>query len=244
MAQPTTGKPPHPLASESVGDATTDMFARWMHETEAIGNDSASGSPSNHRTAVVAACIAGLIVAVTLAIVFWPDELRGLVAPPSASPSDPIAEQAPPVPSESDPAGVADALTPTRASAGLQLTENSALRLNSGAETQLIDGQVDARLILVLAVLLSDHTLTVADFPQAEESVTGLRNAVVITQLDGSDLVSNAQARVDATSLLLTFTPPVAPTQVTMTDDGILALVDGPEPPGLLATPAAASSAP
>ena len=276
MAKPTLGKPPN-RPSEGTADPTTEMFSRWMRETEAIDDDSTGEAPrtvapprgGRHLAGITG--IAGVVVvaAVVAATFLWPNQLQQLMTgssaasraslssqqvPPAAggasstasppadgSPSD-AASALPAAPSEGDPASAADALTPAREYAGQQLTENSALRLSSSAETLLIDGQVDARLILVLALLLSDHTLSIADFPQGDGSVADLRNSVVITELDGADLATNAQARVDATSLLLAFAAPAAPSHVTMTDDGILARFDGPEPPGLLPTPAPSSA--
>ncbi|MEF2976791.1 hypothetical protein [Subtercola sp. YIM 133946] len=159
---------------------------------------------------------------------------QSAAAAPSAAPS---------APADGTPADFVDALTPVRASAGEQLAENPALTLEPHAEELLADGQVDARILLDLGLLLSDHTVTVADFPADDDGVSDPRSQVLITAVDGVELDADAQARVDGTALLLTFSSLTAPTRVTVADEGILAQFDGAEPAGLLPTPAPAPSA-
>jgi hypothetical protein len=227
-----------------------EFAALFTARVRAAAGRAARGAapPRAARRLTGIAAVMAVVVAITVAALLWPNQLQQLVtqsegSSTGASPSR-AASPLPSAPTGDDPADVTDALTPARASAGVQLSENPALRVGPAAEALLVGGRVDARLILVLGLVLSDHTLTIADFPQGDGSVTDLRNSVLITELDGSDLATSAQARVDATSLLLAFTSIAAPTRVTMTSDGVLALFDGLEPPGLLPTPAASSPSP
>jgi hypothetical protein len=74
-----------------------------------------------------------------------------------------------------------------RASVGAQLAENPSLHLAAPAAAELLAGQVDLRLIFLLAQLGPKIPLTIADFPSVPGEYAGgtaLRR-ILITQVDG-----------------------------------------------------------
>ena len=72
-----------------------------------------------------------------------------------------------------------------QAAAGTQLAGNPRLLLTPDTRTLLRAGDVDPRLLVVLAAAADRHELTVADFPARAGEEAGPRRTVVITAVDG-----------------------------------------------------------
>lgn len=88
--------------------------------------------------------------------------------------------------------------------AGQALSENPSLQLSESVREALVSGQVDGRLLTVLATLTARHDLTVAELPSVpgEGAVDGLRRTAVLTAVDG-DAVEAGSPGVESISALL-----------------------------------------
>ncbi len=110
-----------------------------------------------------------------------------------------------------------------RISAGLALTHNPQVRLSAPARTALRGGDVDLRLVLVLAELAAQHGLTIAGFPvvTGEKPGTPPMRRVLVSWIDGQP--ADQQGAAD---LVLTWLgnqqPPYRPRSADVTKAGLL----------------------
>ena len=145
---------------------------------------------------------------------------------PGGAPAEVCAAHAPVT--DPDPAGRAG-----RARIGTALAGNPSLTLEPGAAELLRAGDVDPRLVIVLAALSGAHTLAVADFPAAPlEPGAAVRRQVLVTAVDG------APAGGDAPSALRDWLrgqhPPYVPAVVRGDAAGLLVGYGDTAPPGLV----------
>jgi hypothetical protein len=116
---------------------------------------------------------------------------------------------------------------------GTALAGNPALTLDPEAAELLTTGQVDPRVMIVLAALGSAHTLTVAEFPAAAlEPPATLRRRVVVTAVDGQ--VATTDGPLALHEWLGRQQPPYAPSVLRNDGNGLLVGYRGPSPAGLL----------
>jgi hypothetical protein len=116
---------------------------------------------------------------------------------------------------------------------GTALAGNPALQLDPRAAELLTTGQVDPRVMIVLAALGSAHTVTVAEFPPvALESPAALRRRVVVTAVDGEAATTDGPVALH--DWLGRQRAPFAPPVLRNVGDGLLVGYRGPSPAGLL----------
>ena len=114
---------------------------------------------------------------------------------------------------------------------GTALADNPALQLSPAAATALRTGQVDPRLMLVLAAMTTAHRVGVGDFPAVElDSSAVPRRQALLTTIDGGPPASSELLR----TWLNAQQPPFRPSSIR--PDGPALLVGYPAPPisGLL----------
>ncbi len=120
-----------------------------------------------------------------------------------------------------------------RARIGTALAANPGLTLGPAAADLLRQGAVDPRVMIVLAALTREHSLTVADFPLPPLAPPGaVRRQVLVAAVDG------APVGADAPSALRDWfraqSPPYAPTVLRDDRSGLLVGYRDAAPPGLL----------
>jgi hypothetical protein len=121
----------------------------------------------------------------------------------------------------------------SRVRIGTALAGNPALRIDPPTAELLATGQVDPRVMIMLAALGGAHTVDVADFPPAAFEPPGaLRRQVVVTAVDyrttGADVPDFLRDRFDRQ------VPPFAPSYLRSDGRGLLVGYRGPTPQGLL----------
>ncbi len=169
----------------STGSAAGPPFA-WVLSTEAVRRDLATRPELG--AAVQGATTAASFGAGTGRV----DVLRVPGPPePAAVAPDPPAEDPEQVPVVPDRSGAV--------AAGQALLANPAVSVSDTATGVLLSGQVDDRVLTLLAVLAADHRLAIDDFP-ATGSTDGLVHAVRIAAVDGRPLLrgSDALGRLEA----------------------------------------------
>ena len=129
-----------------------------------------------------------------------------------------------------------DAVTaerPARARLGTALVANPSLEIAPAAQEALRAGDVDARLVLVLAAMASAQRMTVADFPAAELDTPEVpRRRMLISAVDGLPATGDAQPAVR--SWLDGQQPPFAPSLVRPIGSELLIGFPAPTQAGLL----------
>ncbi|WP_157682665.1 ArnT family glycosyltransferase [Nocardioides scoriae] len=120
-----------------------------------------------------------------------------------------------------------------RTAAGQALLENPRLRLSDQAASQLRDGEVDARLVSLLAQVSSETTIEVADFPAVfGEDGQVPRRTLTVTSVDGEpvdsaagdDLVASIRGQVGS----------FAPQEAARDDGELIVRYAGADPTDLL----------
>ena len=97
--------------------------------------------------------------------------------------------------------------------AGQQLLVNPAITTTENAAGALISGDVDERLLLLLATLAADHDLAVSDFPaSADCPVDGPLCSVRIAEVDGRPAVRGAPALEGLVAVVAAQSPQFRPT--------------------------------
>jgi hypothetical protein len=115
--------------------------------------------------------------------------------------------------------------------AGTSLAGNQRLHLSAVAGRALRDGEVDPRLVSVLAGIAAEHDLAVADFPAVPgEPAAGVQSRVVrLSAFDGRP-ASGGGLRAWLTTQL----PPYRPADLASDGDELVVRYDPPTPVGLL----------
>jgi hypothetical protein len=115
---------------------------------------------------------------------------------------------------------------------GSALAGNRGLQLGPAAAELLTTGRVDPRLMIVLSVLASSHTMKVSDFPTAPyEPDDALRRQVLLVSVDGLPAGTGStflRAWLDGQH------SPFVPAVVRVQDGGLLVGYRAPTPAGLL----------
>ena len=108
---------------------------------------------------------------------------------------------------------VADDRRAAAASAGQQLVANPALTTSDVARDQLLSGDVDPRVLTLLATLSARHDLTLAELPQPapEEAAGTPRRTVRITAVDGDPVGSGSSAATAVADLATSQNAPYRP---------------------------------
>jgi hypothetical protein len=131
-----------------------------------------------------------------------------------------------------DPVAADEAEQASRIRIGTALAGNHGLQLGPAAAELLAGGRVDPRLMIVLSVLASSHTLAVSDFPTAPyEPGDTLRRQVLLTSVDGSPVATGPtflRAWLDGQHA------PFVPAVMRVEDGGLLVGYRAPTPAGLL----------
>ncbi|BDZ46616.1 hypothetical protein [Naasia aerilata] len=179
--------------------------------------------PSPRVRILAAAGAVAVTIALVAGIVVSALEVRSSAVAaesPGSSPADasPSADAATPSATASTPAPGQEA----RASVGQELARNPRLTLESEASRLLTSGEVDRRIAIVLGQLLSQHDVTVADFP-ALAGEDGPRRQLFVTAMDGEQLGTQGASMTALTSFLAALTGTFAVDSVSVTDDGVLA---------------------
>lgn len=129
-----------------------------------------------------------------------------------------------------------DAVTaerPARVRLGTALVSNSSLELAPAAQEALRAGDVDARLVLVLAAMASAQRMAVADFPAAELDTAEVpRRRMLISTVNGLPATGDGLPAVR--SWLDGQQPPFAPSLVRPIGAELLIGFPAPTQPGLL----------
>ena len=119
-----------------------------------------------------------------------------------------------------------------RVRVGTALAGNHGLQLGPSATDLLTIGRVDPRLMIVLSVLASSHTLVISDFPTAPyEPGDVLRRQVLLTSVDGLPAASGPTFLRD---WLDGQHAPFVPAVVRVEDGGLMVGYRAPTPAGLL----------
>jgi hypothetical protein len=119
-----------------------------------------------------------------------------------------------------------------RVRVGTALAGNHGLQLGPSATDLLTTGRVDPRLMIVLSVLASSHTLVISDFPTAPyEPGDVLRRQVLLTSVDGLPAASGPTFLRD---WLDGQHAPFVPAVVRVEDGGLMVGYRAPTPAGLL----------
>ena len=121
----------------------------------------------------------------------------------------------------------------SRVQAGRDLLANPALDLDSGARAAVRAGQVDPRLLVLLAGLSARHTLTV-ELPMDPADSGAVRLQANITTYDGSSATGSNPAVDRLTNWLREQPPPFRPDRVRQQVDAVAVQVLLPAEPGLL----------
>jgi hypothetical protein len=116
------------------------------------------------------------------------------------------------------------AVAADRASAGSQLASNPGLTLENDTNDLLATGHVDGRIILSVAQLLGDESVTVEEFPLVSGERDPVRRQVLLRSVDDDALAEWFRA----------LGAPVDPSAVAVTDAGVLVTFPLGEPEGLL----------
>ncbi|BDI23089.1 hypothetical protein [Herbiconiux sp. L3-i23] len=132
-------------------------------------------------------------------------------------PASPKETSAPQDVAPEDPAEVA-----RRADDGAQLLQNPRLSVSDTARELLEDGAVDRRVMLVLAQLLAQHDLTVADFPESDGEA--VRRSLLVTDADGDRLETGGASIPVLGSYLSGLTGDYAVETLSVDSDGVLAV--------------------
>jgi hypothetical protein len=131
-----------------------------------------------------------------------------------------------------DPVAADETEQARRIRIGTALAGNRGLQLGPAAADLLTAGQVDPRLMIVLSVLASSHTLAVSDFPTAPYEPAGvLRRQVLLGSVDGLPATTGPtflRGWLDGQHA------PFVPAVVRVEDGGLLVGYRAPTPPGLL----------
>ena len=119
-----------------------------------------------------------------------------------------------------------------RVRVGTALAGNHGLQRGPSATDLLTTGRVDPRLMIVLSVLASSHTLVISDFPTAPyEPGDVLRRQVLLTSVDGLPAASGPTFLRD---WLDGQHAPFVPAVVRVEDGGLMVGYRAPTPAGLL----------
>ena len=133
-----------------------------------------------------------------------------------------------------DPVAVDEAERAGRIRIGTALAGNRGLQLGPDAAELLTSGRVDPRLMIVLSVLATSHTLTVSDFPPAPyEPADSLRRQVLLGSVDGLS-TDDAAGPAFLREWLAGQHAPFNPAVVRVDDGGLLVGYRAPTPAGLL----------
>jgi hypothetical protein len=121
-----------------------------------------------------------------------------------------------------------------RVRVGGLLVGNEAVELSPSARSQLLEGAVDGRLMLVLASFLSAHRLVVADFPAVPVEVADApRRIVRITAVDGRPVTEQGATAITQQWLQAQL-PPYRPLAIERDGESMLVRYSAPTPLGLL----------
>jgi len=110
-----------------------------------------------------------------------------------------------------------------RTAMGIQLLRNPRLSVSEVARRLLADGSVDARISIVLGQILSEHTLTVADFPVVDDEDPTVRHQLLATEMDGAVLATGGASMTSLTAYLSGLTGSFAVESVAVDASGVLA---------------------
>jgi len=115
-------------------------------------------------------------------------------------------------------AAAQEAARSTRLQAGASLAANASLQISPDAVDQIRTGQVDERLLNVLATLAAQHDLEVAAFPAVagEEGVGAPRRTVEIDSIDFHPVVEGSAEVTDLMTFLSRQLPAYRPVSVTV----------------------------
>jgi hypothetical protein len=152
-------------------------------------------------------------------------EVRERAVAADRSPTDP-SSATPGTSGSASPAAAPLTTTPgeraSRASAGSQLARNPRLTLSADAKQLLEEGSVDRRISVVLGQLLSEHDLTVADFP-AGDPRDAFRRRVLVSEMDGEQLAPGGAPMTTLSTYLSGLAGTFAVESVTVDAHGVLA---------------------
>jgi hypothetical protein len=147
---------------------------------------------------------------------------RTLAAELRSEPGAPIpAATSAPLPSPAVNADTAEARE-RRVRDSAQLLLNPRLTVTDQARGLLEDGEVDRRILLVLGQLLSEHDLTVADFPQSGDEP--VRRSLLVTEADGDALATGGASIPVLSAYLSGLTGDYAVETLAVDESGVLAV--------------------
>jgi hypothetical protein len=132
---------------------------------------------------------------------------------------EPAAETTPAAPTTA--AGRAAARV--RRTVGRELAQNSRIEVDGADRARLLAGDVDTRIVLVLAQFVTAHRIAIRDFGVAKGDASGLRTTVTISEIDGRQVPSDGTK----TGVLLRFLSDLrgdfTTESIDAADDGITA---------------------
>ncbi len=188
-----------------------------------------------------AALALAIVVAVTLSSI----EVRTRAfaeSDPSIAPIPP-ATSTTPSPTQTETGPVPDTSAEAvaeRTAMGIQLLRNPRMSVSEVARRLLADGSVDARISIVLGQILSEHTLTVADFPVVGDEDPSVRRQLLVTEMDAATLATGGASMSSLTAYLSGLTGSFAVQAVSVDESGVLATfspADGASTPSPTTTP-------
>lgn len=110
-----------------------------------------------------------------------------------------------------------------RKSVGTQVAQNPRIEVDGQDRARLLAGDVDTRIVLVLAQFVTAHRIAIRDFGVAEGDTSGLRTTVTVSEIDGRPVPSDGTK----TGVLLRFLSDLrgdfATESIDATDEGITA---------------------
>lgn len=123
----------------------------------------------------------------------------------------------------------------SRAQLGSALLSNPSVQFSPAAREVVADGLVDSRLLVVLAALSAEHSVTVSAFPAvAGEPAEAVRRSAHLGAIDGQPAVGDSPSAGAASGWLAGQQAPYRPDVVEYTRDSLVIRYYAPSPLGLL----------
>lgn len=110
-----------------------------------------------------------------------------------------------------------------RRSVGTQVAENPRIEVNGQDRARLLAGDVDTRVVLVLAQFVTSHTVAISGFGSAAGDTSGIRTTVTISEIDGRKVPTDGTKAGVILRFLSDLRGDFATESIDATDDGITA---------------------
>ena len=110
-----------------------------------------------------------------------------------------------------------------RKSVGTQVAENPRIEVSGQDRARLLAGDVDTRIVLVLAQFVTSHTVTISGFGSAAGDTSGIRTTVTISEIDGRKVPTDGTKAGVLLRFLSDLRGDFATQSIDATNDGVTA---------------------